>query len=97
MKKLVNFNGEKIRVEFDYCAKEYNVIQKYKDCLKRRIVIQPQIEKNILEFTINGKSYEIICNVVTGEKTKYTYNFEGVILPDNHKKVIEHIISKYGI
>ncbi len=97
MKKLVNFKGEKIKVNFTYSAKQYNVIQKYKDCLKRRIVIRPQIEKNILEFVINGKCYEVICNVVRAERTNFTYNFEGVKLPDSHKKIIEHIISKYGI
>ena len=97
MKKLVNFNGEKIKVEFSYNAKEYNVIQKYKDCLKRRIVIQPQIEKNILEYKINGKSYEVICNVTRGEKLSCKHTFEGVTFPDNNKKIIEHIIAKYGI
>lgn len=49
------------------------------------------------DFIINGKRFKIEWTMTYREKHNVRLHFEGFSCADNDKKMIEHIISKYGV
>ena len=86
--KTVNYKGGKIKVTFGY-----------KSPMRKS---DSDTISNVL-FYINGKEYDvtlkvtpIVCqNGSNGYSREYTY--DGYTIPENDKKMIEHIINVNGL
>ena len=89
MKKTVTYNGETTKVEF----KKSNHTR----------VIDRQEGPYIIEahgtedFKINEKTYTVNWTMVCNKSKSKQFHFEGFTCGDSEKKIVEHIISKYGI
>jgi len=87
MKKSVVFNGNNIKVDFN------------KDNYTRTVTQMDGIRiakaHGSSDFIINGKSYPV--QWIMNTAPSITLHFEGYTCGDSEKKMIEHIISKYGI
>ena len=91
MKKTIKYNQQNIKV--DFFKTNHVDIQKEK-CQKTLRTIKAN---GTQDFVINGKVYKTEWE--TKFKTGYSVrlSFEGFTCGDSEKKMIEHIISKYGV
>lgn len=92
MRKTVNYNGEKIKVNFE---KPDNGFTRIVDKMDKYGRITQAHGTRI--YDINEKSYVVDWTVRRKEKASVRLHFEGFTCGDSEKKMIEHIISKYGI
>lgn len=89
MKKTVKYNGENIKVSFT-TINFTRVVDKMEGI---RIVEAHGTE----EFIINEKTYTVNWMMKHKTKPSIRLEFEGFICGDSEKKMIEHILEKYGI
>jgi carbonic anhydrase len=89
MKKTVKYNGENIKVNFETANKTRVV-----DRMDGIRILEAHGTK---DFIINGKAYKIEWTTKYNNTYSVKHHFEGFTCGDSEKKVIEHIISKYGI
>ncbi len=107
MKKSVNINGVKTKVEFDWsytenCERQFlgkAVKYKYYEKNEKIIEIKNSLTKDSAIFTIDGNDYPV-DSVITNKVnrggwlvTGYKWEYDGVRFT-SEKKVIEHILSK---
>lgn len=89
MQKTVKYNGENIKVNFKTANQTRTV--------DRMEGIRIADAHGTKDFIINGNVYQVGWTM----KYKSTYSirlhFEGFTCGDSEKKMIEHIISKYGL
>ena len=89
MKKTVNYNGEKIKVNF-IASNQTRVVD-------RMDGIRIADAHGTQDYKINDKFYKVQW-VMKYNKTHSTQlHFEGFTCGDSEKKMIEHIIDKYGL
>lgn len=89
MKKTVKYNGENIKV--DFVKMNHTRIVDKKDGL---YIVEAH---GTHDFIINGKSYTIEWTMKRKTKSSVQLHFEGYTCGDSEKKMIEYIISKYGL
>lgn len=90
MIKSVSYKGTKIKVRF-HMDNHTRIVDKI-DANKR--IIEAHGTK---DFIINAKRYKIEWTMIYKERHNVRLHFEGFSCPDNDKKMIEHIINKYGV
>ena len=90
MKKVISYNGEKIKVYF----RKANFSRNISRYASPTLMVEA---KGTNDFIINGKSYTVSWHMKRKEKASTTLSFEGFTCGDNEKKMIEHIVEKYGI
>lgn len=96
--KTVNYKGEKIKVKFEKTFSTINVLQEEEQCKRTGKYLKSRIVEIDYTFIINSKEYKVHSRYERDEKQSYRHTFEGfVFTQDNDKKIIEHIIAKYGI
>ena len=81
MKKTVTVKGQKVTVIYDY--NETRTISKTGKGQDERIVSE-------VVFFIDDKEYITTCLFNCGS---IRFQYKGVTLPNNHKRVIEHILN----
>ena len=89
MKKSVKYNGENFKINFE----SKNTIR----IIDRMEGIRIADAHGTKEFYINEKKYIINWNMKYKKTHSVTLSFEGFTCGDSEKKIIEFIISKYGI
>ena len=89
MNKTVQYNGEKIKVEFN-TANQTRIID-------RMDGIRVADAHGTKDFIINGKTYTTSWTMKYKNTHSVQLHFEGFTCGDSEKKMIEHIISKYGV
>lgn len=93
MKKTVNINGAKAKIDFAK-ANHTKVIDRMEG-------IQTAEAHGTVDYLINDKSYTVKWTVSRKPRIQRTLGlklyFEGFSCGDNEKKMIEFIISKYGV
>ena len=91
MNKTVNYKGEKIKVSFEKPEEGFTrVIDKMEG-------IRIKEAHGTRVYAINKKHYTVGWTVRRKEKASIRLHFEGFSCGDSEKKMIEHIISKYGL
>ena len=90
MNKTVNFKGGKVKVDFEKANFKREVLRQDKNGR----ILEAKGEE---EFIINGKSYKVEWYLIVNKRPVLKMMFEGFECGDNQKKMIEFIISKYGI
>jgi len=94
MKKTVKYNGENIKVDFvkinnnDRIVDEEQIFSDYRKVTKAH---------GTYGFEINGKVYQVKWTMNFAQTASVQHHFEGFTCGDSEKKMIEHIILKYGI
>jgi hypothetical protein len=88
--KTVKYNGENTRVTFENIMLNKEVVSLCK-------FGYPNHYKGESKFTINNKDYIVNWENKKNETWSIVYEFEGFKCGDSHKKMIEFIISKYGL
>ena len=89
MKKTVKYKGIDIKVDFTKSNHTRVIDEKIGDSIVKAHGTEI--------FTINGKSYLTNWSMRRKEKASTTLSFEGFSCGDSEKKIVEFIISKYGI
>ena len=89
MKKTVKYNGENIKVDF--------VKTNHTRVVTRMDGIRIADAHGTIDYTINGKTYTTTWTMTYNKVHSVQRHFEGFTCGDSEKKLIEHIISKYGI
>lgn len=90
MKKSIQYNGEKIKVNF-----RKSNFTKVVDQVKT--LNQVGKTHGTYDYHINDKTYVVSWTNVYKNTSSTQLHFEGFSCGDSEKKMIEHIISKYGI
>jgi hypothetical protein len=94
MKKTVKYNGKNIKVNFikinnnDRVVDEEKVFTTYTKITKSH---------GTYGFQINGKVFQVSWIMNFNQTASVQHRFEGFTCGDSEKKMIEHIISKYGL
>jgi len=89
MKKTVNYNGKKIKVNF-----ETSNLTRVVD---RMDGIRIADAHGCKDFIINGNPYKVEWTMRYKTTHSVQHHFEGFTCGNSEKKMIEHIISKYGL
>jgi len=89
MKKTVKYNGENVKVNFE-TANQTRVVD-------RMDGIRIADAHGTKYFIINGKTYLVVWTMKYKNTHSVQLHFEGFTCGDSEKKMIEFIISKYGI
>jgi len=89
MKKTVKYNSENIKVEFE--------TSNFTRVIDRMDGIRVADAHGTKDFTINGKIYKTEWTMKYKKTHSTQLHFENFTCGDSEKKMIEHIISKYGI
>jgi hypothetical protein len=89
MKKTVNYNQENIKVEFETLN--------FTRIVDRMDGIRIADAHGTKDFIINNKTYKTEWGMKYNKSHSTQLHFEGFTCGDSEKKMIEHIISKYGI
>ena len=89
IKKTVKYNGENIKVDFQVVN-----MTRIVDKLEGVRIVEAH---GTHDFIINGKSYQVGWTMKNKNTSSVRLHFEGFTCGDSEKKMIEHIISKYGI
>ena len=89
MKKSVKYNNDTIKVDFE--SKNTTRL------INRMEGIRIADAHGTKDFYINDKKYIINWDMKYKNTHSVTLSFEGFICGDSEKKMIEFIISKYGI
>lgn len=89
MKKSVKHNGEKIKIEF-----ESNNQTRIIDRMEGVRIADAHGTK---DFIINGIKYLVEWTMKYKNTHSVQLHFEGFTCGNSEKKMIEHIISKYGL
>ncbi len=90
MKKTVKYNGENIKIEF-----EKTNFTKVVDQIKT--IKLAGKSHGTYDFNINDKTYTVNWTNVYKNTSSTQLHFEGFTCGDSEKKIIEHIILKYGL
>lgn len=90
MKKTIEYNGTKQKVDF------------IKSNFTKVIDVPKQVgvvgkAHGTYDFTINGATYKVEWSSVYDKRISNRLSFEGFTCGDSEKKIIEHIVSKYGL
>lgn len=94
MKKTVKYNGENIKVNFNKIYNNDRIIDEFKQFSDYRKITK---SRGTYGFNINGKVYQVSWSMNFNSTASVQHHFEGFTCGDSEKKMIEHIISKYGI
>lgn len=89
MKKTVKYNGENIKVNFE-TANLTRVVD-------RMDGIGIADAHGMEDFIINGKTFQVGWTMRYKKTHSVQLHFEGFTCGDSQKKMVEHIISKYGL
>lgn len=89
MKKTVKYNGENIKVDF--------TTTNFSREIDEMDGIRIKKAHGTNEFKINEKTYVVGWTMNRKEKSSIRLHFEGFTCGDSEKKMIEHIILKYGL
>ena len=89
MKKTVNYNGNTIKVEF--------TTKNFTREIDEMDGIRIKKAHGVNEFNINNKAYVVGWTMNNNKSSSVNLFFEGFACGDSEKKMIEHIISKYGL
>ena len=89
MKKTVKYNGENIKVDFEK-ANHTRIID-------RMDGIKIADAHGTIDYIINGKAYTTEWTMKYKKSHSVQRHFEGFSCGDSEKKMVEHIINKYGI
>jgi len=89
MKKTVKYNGENIKVNFK-TANQTRIVD-------RMDGIRIADAHGMKDFIIDGKTFQVEWTMKYKKIHSVQLHFEGFTCGDSEKKMIEHIISKYGL
>ena len=89
MRKTVKYNGESIVVNFE-SANQTRIVD-------RMDGIRIADAHGTKDFIINSTSYKVEWTMKYKNTHSVLLHFEGFTCGDSEKKMIEHIISKYGL
>lgn len=89
MQKTVKYKGENIKVLFEK-ANQTRVV----DRMEGIRIVDAHGTK---DYIINGKVYRVEWTMKYKNKHSVRLHFEGFTCGDSDKKMIEYIISKYGV
>ena len=89
MKKTVVYKNDKIKVDF--------VKDNHTRIIDKTDGIRIIKAHGTHDFIINGKKYVTLWTMNYKTKPSVQLHFEGFTCAHSEKKIIEHIISKYGI
>lgn len=89
MKKTVKYEGKNVKVEFETANKTRVV-----DRLEGIRIAEAHGSK---DFIINGVAYSVGWTMRYRTTYSVQLHFEGFTCGDSEKKMIEHILSKYGL
>lgn len=89
MKKTVKYNGESIKVNFK-TANQTRIVD-------RMDGLRIADAHGTKDFIINGKIYQVEWTMKYKTTHSVYLHFEGFTCGDSEKKIIEHIIEKYGV
>ena len=89
MKKTVTYQNEKIKVNFE--------TSNHTRIVDRMDGIRVADAHGSNDFIINGKTYRVEWTMKYKKTHSVQLQFEGFTCGDSEKKMIEFIISKYGI
>ena len=89
MKKTVKYNSENIKVNFE-TSNQTRIVD-------RMDGIRIADAHGTKDFIINGKTYSVKWTMKYKKTHSVQLHFEGFTCGDSEKKMIEHIISKYGL
>jgi len=89
MKKTVKSNGGNIKLDF----KTYNQTR----IVDRMDGVRIADAHGTTDFIINGFTYLVEWTMKYKKTHSVQLHFEGFTCGDSEKKMIEHIISKYGL
>lgn len=89
MKKTVKHNGENIKVDFDK--------NNHTRVIDRMDGIRIADAHGTEDFIVNGTCYKVEWTMKYKKTHSVQLHFEGFTCGDSEKKMIEHIISKYGL
>lgn len=89
MIKTVKYKGENIKVLFEK-ANHTRVVDRMEG-------IRIADAHGTKDFIINGKVYTVEWTMKYKNKHNVQLHFEGFTCGDSDNKMIEHIISKYGV
>lgn len=90
VKKTIEYNGTKQKVDF-----VKSNFTKVIDVQKTFGVVGRA--HGTCDYTINGTTYTIEWSSVYDRTISNKLSFEGFTCGDSEKKMVEHIISKYGL
>jgi hypothetical protein len=90
MTKLVKYNGQSLRITFNKIVLSGDSLSVCKNGYSIH-------NKGVVKFIINNKEYLINWESKKNETWSINNEFEGFKCGDSDKKMIEFIISKYGI
>lgn len=94
MNKTVNYNGEKIKVNFVKINNNDRIIDAEQVFSDYRKITKAH---GTYRFVINSKTYQVGWSMNFKQTSSVQHHFEGFTCGDSEKKMIEHIISKYGV
>jgi len=89
MKKIVTYQTEKIKIEFE-SANQTRIVDRMEG-------VRIADAHGTKDFIINGKTYLVEWTMKYKNTHSVQLHFEGFTCGDSEKKMIEHILSKYGI
>ena len=89
MKKTVTYQNEKIKVEFE-SANQTRIVDRMEG-------VRIADAHGTKDFIINGVAYLVEWTMKYKKTHSVQFHFEGFTCGDSEKKIIEHIILKYGI
>jgi hypothetical protein len=89
MKKTVNHKGQNIKVDFE-TANQTRVITTMDG-------VRIADAHGTKDFLINGKTYQVEWTMKYKKTHSVQFHFEGFTCGDSEKKMVEFIISKYGV
>ena len=89
MKKTVKYNGENIKISFEI-ANQTRIVDRMEG-------IRIADAHGTKEFNINGTIYLVQWTMKYKNTHSVQHHFEGFTCGDSEKKMIEYIISNYGI
>jgi len=90
MKKTIEYNGTKQKIDF-----VKSNFTKVIDVQKKPNVIGKA--HGTYDYNINGVTYKVEWSSVYDKRISNRLSFEGFTCGDSEKKIIEHIVSKYGL
>jgi len=90
MRKTVQYKGDKIKVEFT----KINFTRVVDKQMPNGRIIEAHGTK---DFIINNKTYQVEWTMKFKTTFSTRLHFEGYTCGDSEKKMIEHILEKYGL
>jgi hypothetical protein len=94
MKKTVKYNGKNIKVNFIKINNNDRVVDEQKAFPTYNKITKAH---GTYGFQINGKVFQVAWTMNFDKTASIQHHFEGFTCGDSEKKMIEYIISKYGL